>query len=89
MILISVVQAEDSLLAIKFSGRWEDNHMLDSDGRIFLDWDPNCFRHILSFMRAKAIQHPDYPTQQPIIPTDMQAPFRALVRFLSMEGYMG
>ena len=38
---------EGSMLAIQFSGRWEDSMKKDEDGRIFLNYDPDSFKLIL------------------------------------------
>lgn len=35
-----------------FSGRWEDKLERDTDGRVFLDYNPYCFEKILDFLWA-------------------------------------
>lgn len=35
-----------------FSGRWEDRLERDSEGRVFLDYNPYCFEKILDFLWA-------------------------------------
>ncbi|CAF0933001.1 unnamed protein product [Rotaria sordida] len=44
--------AEGSLLATMFSGKWEDKLMKDTNGRIFLDYDPVLFKFILNQLRT-------------------------------------
>eukprot|EP00584_Thalassiosira_punctigera_P002878 CAMPEP_0172533122 /NCGR_PEP_ID=MMETSP1067-20121228/5930_1 /TAXON_ID=265564 ORGANISM="Thalassiosira punctigera, Strain Tpunct2005C2" /NCGR_SAMPLE_ID=MMETSP1067 /ASSEMBLY_ACC=CAM_ASM_000444 /LENGTH=365 /DNA_ID=CAMNT_0013317713 /DNA_START=49 /DNA_END=1146 /DNA_ORIENTATION=- len=44
---------EDSVLAAKFSGRWDDSLEKDRDGNIFVDQDPEHFLCLLSFLRLK------------------------------------
>lgn len=46
---------KDSLLAQMFSGRWECSLSLDREGRIFLDWDPDCFAVILHQLRLQQL----------------------------------
>ena len=46
----------DSVLATRFSGRWDDSIEKDKDGCFFIDQDEYLmFRHITKFMRQKAI----------------------------------
>jgi hypothetical protein len=42
---------EGSMLASQFSGRWEDSMKKGEDGRIFLNYDPDKFKLILSELR--------------------------------------
>mmetsp|Transcript_16843 Transcript_16843/g.38027 ORF Transcript_16843/g.38027 Transcript_16843/m.38027 type:complete len:339 (-) Transcript_16843:121-1137(-) len=41
----------DSILAAMFSGRWEESMKSDNKGRIFLDFDPDCFATMLHHLR--------------------------------------
>mmetsp|Transcript_20676 Transcript_20676/g.57119 ORF Transcript_20676/g.57119 Transcript_20676/m.57119 type:complete len:270 (+) Transcript_20676:3-812(+) len=50
----TLTQFEDSMLAAKFSGRWDDSLEKDSDGRFFIDQDPANFQLLLSFLRDRA-----------------------------------
>ena len=83
------MQAKGSLLASKFNGRWEARHQLDTQGQIFLDYDPYCFKQVLAYLRSKAIERPDRPAPQPIIAPESQAQFNALLQFLGLEEFMG
>eukprot|EP00028_Trichosphaerium_sp_Am-I-7-wt_P002392 CAMPEP_0168520310 /NCGR_PEP_ID=MMETSP0405-20121227/7887_1 /TAXON_ID=498012 /ORGANISM="Trichosphaerium sp, Strain Am-I-7 wt" /LENGTH=175 /DNA_ID=CAMNT_0008541119 /DNA_START=15 /DNA_END=539 /DNA_ORIENTATION=- len=47
---------EGSMLQIMFSGRWENKHTLDKEGRIFLDMDPSHFAMILGTLRAGSLR---------------------------------
>mmetsp|Transcript_3001 Transcript_3001/g.3364 ORF Transcript_3001/g.3364 Transcript_3001/m.3364 type:complete len:316 (-) Transcript_3001:59-1006(-) len=49
---LTLCQIKGSLLEIMFSGRWEDNLILDKEGRIFLDVDPDYFALILKTLRS-------------------------------------
>ena len=83
------IQAKGSLLASKFNGRWESRHQLDTQGQIFLDYDPYCFKQVLAYLRSKAIERPDRPAPQPSIAPEFQAQFNALLQFLGLEEFMG
>ena len=51
----------DSMLAAKFSGRWDDTLEKDRHGNIFIDWDPPLFQSLISFLRKKS----QWQQQQP------------------------
>ncbi|KAL3135141.1 hypothetical protein ABBQ32_008076 [Trebouxia sp. C0010 RCD-2024] len=51
----TLTQAKGSTLAAMFSGRWEHCLARDREGRIFLDFDPDLFQPILSFLRTVTI----------------------------------
>lgn len=51
----TLTQAQGSALAAWFSGRWEDCLDRDEQGHAFLDFDPDLFQPILSFLRSVAI----------------------------------
>ncbi len=42
---------EDSMLASRFSGRWDDSLEKDKDGNFFIDEDPTIFLQLLNFLR--------------------------------------
>ena len=83
------LQAKGSVLASKFNGRWEAKHQVDSQGQIFLDYDPYCFKQVLAYLRSKAIERPDRPAPQPVIAPDSQAQYLALLQYLGLEEFMG
>ena len=49
----TLTQFEDSMLAAKFSGRWDDSMEKDSDGRIFIDQDPDSFMILITYLRMR------------------------------------
>jgi len=49
----TLTQFEDSMLAAKFSGRWDDSMEKDRDGNIFVDEDPENFKMLLKFLRMR------------------------------------
>lgn len=83
------MQAKDSVLAAKFSGRWEGKLQLDEQGYIFVEYDPYCFNKILAFLRSKAIEHPDYPAPRPVIASEHEAQFNQLVSYLGLKDFVG
>lgn len=49
----TLTQFEDSMLAAKFSGRWDDSMEKDRDGNIFIDQDPENFMILINFLRTR------------------------------------
>mmetsp|Transcript_41373 Transcript_41373/g.54390 ORF Transcript_41373/g.54390 Transcript_41373/m.54390 type:complete len:348 (+) Transcript_41373:177-1220(+) len=47
----TLCMCQDSLLSSMFSGRWEESLPTDSDGRVFLDFNPEYFMIILDELR--------------------------------------
>mmetsp|Transcript_13709 Transcript_13709/g.17860 ORF Transcript_13709/g.17860 Transcript_13709/m.17860 type:complete len:357 (+) Transcript_13709:31-1101(+) len=74
-----------SMLASMFSGRWEESlPKHDEDERIFLDYDPDCFKEILNQLRTMRITQCDiFP-----IPTDFQSS-QQRQRFFTLAKYLG
>ena len=44
---------EDSMLASRFSGRWDDSLEKDKDGNFFVDQDPELFLKLIAFLRLQ------------------------------------
>lgn len=84
------LQAKGSTLAAWFSGRWEDCLDHDDQGRTFLDFDPDLFQPILSFLRSCAIcSNPDARPKLVGVATTKKLAFTDLVKFLALEEYLG
>ena len=49
----TLTQFPDSMLAAKFSGRWDDSMEKDRDGNYFVDADPDNFGILLKFLRMR------------------------------------
>ncbi len=49
----------------------------------------SCFNKILSFLRSKAIAHPDHPAPKPVIAPKYEAQFNQLVSYLGPEDFVG
>lgn len=48
-----LTQFEDSMLAAKFSGRWDDSMEKDRDGNVFVDQDADSFMVLISYLRIR------------------------------------
>lgn len=53
----TLTQFEDSMLAVKFSGRWDDSIEKDRDGNIFIDQDPKDFITLIGYLRLRMNNH--------------------------------
>ena len=53
-----------------FSGRWEDKLLRDSNGYIFLDVHPGCFKKIVEYHRRKKLAGPDGAVEFPDLDKD-------------------
>ena len=65
----TLLQVEGSMLASKFSGRWDDNLEKTKDGRVFIDQPIELFLPLINYLRALATHHPPVPLE----PTLLQA----------------
>mmetsp|Transcript_4517 Transcript_4517/g.8694 ORF Transcript_4517/g.8694 Transcript_4517/m.8694 type:complete len:321 (+) Transcript_4517:71-1033(+) len=57
---------EGSMLAAKFSGRWDDSLEKDENGHFFMDHDFDDFKIMINFLRDKAIETPKFPVSAPV-----------------------
>lgn len=73
-----------------FSGRWEDCLDHDSDGRIFLDFDPYSFQQVLTTLRCRPFDLASSvaPPEAIITPDKLHA-YNCLVDYLGLEGVWG
>ena len=81
------MQVEGSHLAVMFSGRWEDCLDHDSNGRIFLDFDPYSFQQVLTTLRCRPFDLASSvaPPEAIITPDKLHA-YKCLVDYLGLEG---
>jgi hypothetical protein len=54
----TLTQVEGSMLASRFSGRWDDSLEKDADGNFFIDQPEKLFILLIDFLRAKQIETP-------------------------------
>ena len=57
----TLTQFNESMLAAKFSGRWDDSLAKDRHGRFFLDHDPHTFLQVIDFLRDNVLDASDGP----------------------------
>eukprot|EP00985_Skeletonema_marinoi_P012249 scaffold5875_cov110-Skeletonema_marinoi.AAC.1 len=61
----TLVQLRGSRLEAMFSGRWDKKLVRDSNGRLFLDVNSDCFQAIVDYMNELAISSEDDPPMPP------------------------
>ena len=54
----TLTSVEDSMLAARFSGRWDDSLEKDSDGNFFIDQPIDVFLPMIDYLRAQACMTP-------------------------------
>jgi len=75
---------EESMLASSFSGRWDNSLPRDGRGAFFIDFDPELFVPLLTYLRMKRIQDPNAPAVMPTVPR-REAEFDAMVRYFGVR----
>lgn len=83
------MQVPGSMLALMFGPRHPASLNRDSHGHIFLDFHPDSFVQILSYLRSKLIEHPDRPALAPVVQPGSQSTFTNLVYYLGLEDFVG
>ena len=63
----TLTQIKGTRLEALFSGRWDKKLPRDSNGRIFLDVNPECFQAILDYLNELAISSEDNPPEAPTV----------------------
>ena len=81
----TLCQVKDSRLAKMFSGPAKDDLKRDDDGAIFLDYNPEHFRLILEYLRAKKIAQPGKPIALPKVAEDKLAHFNDVLQKLGLS----
>ena len=80
----TLCQVEGLLLASMFSGRWEDRLKKDKQGNVLLDFNPDCFKLILNYLRAKKTETPRSQTKKPKPPEEEKSNYWNLVEYLGL-----
>lgn len=80
----TLTQLEGSVLEGMFSGRWEKSLDVDEDGRIFLDFDPECFGEVLHQLRLLQLTG-----RREVDWSKVAAPERKNEYFRAMLDYLG
>jgi len=80
--------AEGSLLASLFSGQYDDKHLRDKDGRIFLDLDPVIFGKLLSHFRLRRLASPEEGAPLPVVPEELKQDYDMMLRHFGLNDFM-
>jgi BTB/POZ domain len=77
-----------SRFAALFIGRWEDHCVKDTQGRIFLDHDPELVLLIVNYMRIKRVEDPvDVPVSPPTPPDEKRQEWDCLLKYYGLEAF--
>lgn len=84
----TLTAVEGSMLAARFSGRWDDSLERDAGGRFFLDQSPDLFGRLVDALRDRHNATPAAPTPRPPDATqfDHRAAYEAFVRLVHYFG---
>ena len=79
---------EGSMLASRFSGRWDDSIEKDRDGNFFIDQPIELFQPMINYLRAKACETPlGPPLKSPHLKDyEMRQDFYRMVEYFGMTG---
>lgn len=82
----TLTSVEGSMLASRFSGRWDETLEKDQDGNFFIDQPIELFRPMINFLRAKACETPlGPPIKSPYIRDyELRQDFYRLVEYFGM-----
>jgi len=81
----TLTQLEGTPLAALFSGRWENQFLRDTNGRIFLDVNPSCFQSIVDYLNELKISPPDDPPDPPVVEKDDEVFLRRLLTMFGIQ----
>jgi hypothetical protein len=82
----TLTQVKGSRLEALFSGRWEKQLLRDSQGRIFLDVNPTCFKCIVDYLNECTISPLENPPNLPRTDTENQVFLDALLTAFGLDG---
>lgn len=68
----TLTSVEGSMLASRFSGRWDESLEKDKDGNFFIDQPIELFRPLVNYLRAKACETPLGPPVKSPYPKDYE-----------------
>jgi hypothetical protein len=81
----TLTQVEGSMLASKFSGRWDDRLEKDADGNIFIDQPEELFIPLVNYLRAKQIETPlAMKARPPSFEYQKKSDFRRVVEYYGL-----
>lgn len=82
----TLTSVEGSMLASRFSGRWDETLEKDRDGNFFIEQPIELFRPMINFLRAKACETPLAPPVKSPHPKDyeLRQDFYRMVEYFGM-----
>mmetsp|Transcript_18233 Transcript_18233/g.32929 ORF Transcript_18233/g.32929 Transcript_18233/m.32929 type:complete len:346 (+) Transcript_18233:63-1100(+) len=82
----TLTSVEGSMLASRFSGRWDESLEKDRNGNFFIDQPMELFKPMINYLRAKACEMPLGPPVKSPHPKDyeMRQDFYRLVEYFGM-----
>jgi len=82
----TLTSVEGSMLASRFSGRWDESLEKDQDGHFFIDQPIELFRPMINYLRARACETPLGPPIKSPHPKDyeLRQDFYRLVEYFGM-----
>ncbi|KAL7548382.1 hypothetical protein ACHAWF_011664 [Thalassiosira exigua] len=82
----TLTSVEGSMLASRFSGRWDESLEKDSEGHFFIDQPIELFRPMINYLRAKQCETPLGPPVKSPYPKDyeLRQDFYRLVEYFQM-----
>ena len=76
--------AEDSFLAARFSGRWEQELDRDEEGRYFINYSPELFLPLLDYLSARETEGPGVQLPLPTGPESQRPQFQAMLKYFGI-----
>lgn len=80
----TLCSVEDSMLATKFSGRWEDSLEKDRDGNIFINQEYSLFKAMVDYLRNKEMETEAYPVPPPKFDGTSKQDFYRMLSYYGM-----
>jgi len=80
----TLTSVEGSMLASRFSGRWDDSIEKDENGHYFIDQEFDLFEAMINYLRHRSNETEKYPVESPLFDTT-----RRNVDFYRMVEYYG
>jgi hypothetical protein len=80
---------EGSMLATRFSGRWDDSLEKDRDGNFFIDQPADLFIPMIDFLQCKTKETPQHPSISFPSVEDFGGSFNRFKKFANMVEYYG
>jgi hypothetical protein len=86
----TLCQVEDSMLASRFSGRWDDSLEKDGEGRFIIDQKAGLFDELLTFLRSMANESAAAPLlRAPTFHSETYSHRGDAIHFMRMVEYYG